>query len=126
MDKLKIGEKLLEQNGILGAVLIAIVSMVVVFATLVLLSLILKGFKTLFYKEDKKKPIKAIDKNTKPKEELVKEDNDDEELVAVIAAAIAQSLSRPVSDIRIKNITRVPQSTSAWAKAGIQEQTRNF
>ena len=46
----------------------------------------------------------------------------DEELVAVITAAIAASLQRPLQDIIVRNIMRTPQRSLAWANVAKQEQ----
>ena len=46
---------------------------------------------------------------------------DDAELVAVIAAAIAASENRFVSDIIVRKITRVSGQTNAWNSAGLGE-----
>lgn len=45
-----------------------------------------------------------------------------EELVAVITAAIAASLQTHTSNIVVKNIRRVSQTAPAWATAGRSEQ----
>lgn len=53
--------------------------------------------------------------------------NNDEEICAVIAAAVASSMGVSQSDIRIKNIKRVGDQSPAWAKAGrIDQMTSVF
>lgn len=53
--------------------------------------------------------------------------NSDEEICAVIAAAVASSMGVSQSDIRIKNIKRVGDQSPAWAKAGrIDQMTSVF
>lgn len=55
------------------------------------------------------------------------EANSDEEICAVIAAAVASSMGVSQSDIRIKNIKRVGDQSPAWAKAGrIDQMTSVF
>lgn len=44
--------------------------------------------------------------------------DDESELVAVITAAIASSLSTSVSSIRVTNIRRIVDATPAWGKSG--------
>lgn len=64
--------------------------------------------------------------NHEESEIIEKEDTDySSELVAVITAAIAASLNVPTRDVGIRNIKRVQDSTSAWAKAGLMEQMNN-
>lgn len=52
---------------------------------------------------------------------VVEEDNQ-EELVAVITAAIAASLQTSTHNIVVRNITRVVDATPAWGRAGRVEQ----
>lgn len=47
---------------------------------------------------------------------------EDEELVAVIAAAVAASLHRSTHDIVVRSIKRVPAITPIWNRVGRQEQ----
>jgi sodium pump decarboxylase gamma subunit len=49
-------------------------------------------------------------------------DEDDEELVAVISAAIAASLNTPIHNIVVTNIVRVNDPTPSWGVAGRTEQ----
>lgn len=49
----------------------------------------------------------------------------DEEIVAAITTALALQLKTSVSNIVIRNIERVEESTTAWSKAGIAEQMNN-
>ncbi len=44
--------------------------------------------------------------------------DDESELVAVITAAIASSLSTSVSNIRVTNIRRIVDATPTWGKSG--------
>ncbi|MTI46506.1 MAG: hypothetical protein FH761_01590 [Firmicutes bacterium] len=111
------------------ALLITVFSMGIVFAALLIIDLILQGFRSLFYKgkrQTKTSKTNVVIKNDKKtmEQDRVTEntDFDEEELVAVIAAALAASLSRPVSDIKINKIRRVGQETSVWSKAGRLEQ----
>lgn len=103
-----------------GALVITIVSMGIVFATLIVISYILSGFKTVFYKEKKETKEPIVNEIIK---EETKENND--ELVAVIAAAISMSTNKPIDNFYIRNIKRVPQTTPIWGKMGRQEQIYN-
>lgn len=108
------------------ALTITVFSMALVFVTLLAISFILDGFKAVFYKKNspqkvekvQQEPVKAV---VATKAESSQENND-EELVAVITAAIAASISRPTSEIVVRNIVRVSQSTPVWARVGRQEQ----
>ncbi|MDR7855687.1 OadG family transporter subunit [Tissierella sp.] len=106
------------------SLIITVFSMVVVFAALLALATLISILKNL----SKERKIEATTKPSEPVKakgvaptELVEASND-EELVAVIAAAIAASLGVSVPDINIKSIRRVSQSTPAWAAMGRQER----
>ena len=47
---------------------------------------------------------------------------DDNELIAVISSVIALQLKTPVSNVVIRNIEKVEDSSSAWNKTGRLEQ----
>ena len=49
-------------------------------------------------------------------------DTDEEEIIAVITAAIAASLNRSTHDIVVKSVKRVPYHTPAWNRAGRNQQ----
>lgn len=49
----------------------------------------------------------------------------DEELVAAITTALAIQLKTSVSNIVIRNIEKVEESSTAWHKAGIAEHMNN-
>lgn len=49
----------------------------------------------------------------------------DEEIVAAISTALAMQLKTSVSNIVIRNIEKVEESSTAWHKAGIAEHMNN-
>jgi len=69
--------------------------------------------------EPPKKEEKPIEKETIIKE--VEEIEDEEELVAVITAAIAASLGLTIPQINISSIRRTNQSTNIWREVSKQE-----
>lgn len=50
----------------------------------------------------------------------------DEEIVAAITTALAIQLKTSVSNIVIRNIEKVEESSTAWHKAGITEHMNNY
>lgn len=116
-DTLTIGEKLVNGLGI------TILGMGVVFAVLVILSFSLDALR-IASGENKKKdspseePVKANAVEATP----VAQENDDGELIAVIAAAIATISGSSIGDFLVKSIKPVPQKNSAWASVGRQQQ----
>ncbi len=95
-------------------------SIVVVFIGLIIISLLISALKNI--SGDKKPEVsKAVVVPVKKEEPEINEVND-EELVAVIAAAIAASMGVGIPQLNIKSIRRVQQTTTPWAVASRQEQ----
>jgi sodium pump decarboxylase gamma subunit len=106
------------------SLIITVFSMIVVFAALLALAAFISVLKNLS-KERKKEATTKPSEPVKAKEVAATglvEASNDEELVAVIAAAIAASLGVTVPEINIKSIMRVSQNTPAWAEMGRQER----
>ena len=106
------------------ALIITLFSMGLVFITLLAISFILDGFRAVFYKKSPQKKVEKVQQSPVKTVEptIVETEQDDEELIAVITAAIASSLSKSTSDIVVRNIQRVSQNTPTWARVGRQEQ----
>ena len=108
------------------ALIVTVVSMIVVFVVLVLISLMIGLLKNMG--KDKVKtppePPKKEGKITKT-DTIVKENleeiEDEEELIAVITAAIAASLGVSVPQINISSIRRTNQNTNIWREVSKQE-----
>ncbi len=106
----------------------AIIGLSTVFAVLIILMIVISIMKAVFYKEPKKQLDKAVDSAGKELAKAVEElpvtdkaPQDDEELVAVIMAAIAASLSTSTYHLKIKSLRRVDHAQSEWNKAGLHE-----
>ncbi len=96
-----------------NAALNTLMGMGVVFAVLILISLIIYGFKIFPYLENKKKanaiaetPAAAPVPTPAPVAEPVVQAQDDLELAAVIAAAIAASTGTSTDDFVVRSIKR--------------------
>lgn len=113
---------MVNQVSIKEALVISLVSMTVVFLVLVLISLIIGLLKSMGEKEKNQASIKE----DKPlKRDVVVESESEEnkqELIAIISAAIACSMGIDVPDINIKSIKRTPQATTVWRETGKREQ----
>jgi glutaconyl-CoA/methylmalonyl-CoA decarboxylase subunit delta len=100
--------------------IITLFSMGIVFAVLFAISLILDLFKMIFTKSknDNKLPeVKVVPQpiiSTAPKE-------DEEELIAVITAAIAAHLGKNSDGLIVRSIVQVRNQEPAWANAGRTE-----
>lgn len=108
---------------------ITLFSMVIVFITLLAISYLIDLLTILVNKGEEKKSLNKTEAKT-VKEEIVKESKessveeniDDEELVAVISAAIAASLGVAVPQINIRSIKRTQSVNNVWSEMGKAEQ----
>ncbi|HNR64853.1 MAG TPA: OadG family protein [Atribacterota bacterium] len=116
-------------EGMQGAIVLSIISMVIVFIVLGLLALLMVGLRKFMAFTSKKpaKDEKGIVKGEKaapvPKETTGVEETANEEIVGVISAAVASYLhsttsALPLSIISIKRI--IPQTLNYWAISGRQ------
>ena len=107
--------------------IVSIFSIGIVFLTLVVIAFIINRIKII---STEKKETTEIDVSKPRANESINsniqaiDDSmvNDEELVAVIAAAIASSLGIDTQDINIQKIRRIPQNSIPWRVIGIQER----
>ncbi len=113
------------------SLIITVFSMLVVFVALILISYLIRILRVVA--TEKKDVAENKIENTfssatvlnSVEEEKINE-TDEEELVAVIAAAIAASLDVSIPQVKIKSIRRVPQNTPLWAEVGRREQIKGI
>lgn len=101
--------------------MITVFSMAIVFIALLVISYLIDGLRAIASKDNGKKTVEEK-LEIEEKKDIVEENSNEEELVAVIAAAIAASQGIDVSDVKISSIKRVPQNTPVWSRMGRQEQ----
>lgn len=112
--------------------IVTVFSMAVVLAVLLLISYLINILKVTTNGKDKKVQPEETEALVEKKQKYVEKgalnkNVDDEELTAVIAAAISASMGVSIPDINIKAIRRVSQNTSTWAEMGRKEQiSRNL
>ncbi len=104
-------------KGVMGAVYLSLIAFTTVFLILILLSLVMAGFKFLFVKEkkDKKKEIPEV-LTSKKEVSFVSssEEEDKEEEIAAVMAAIYGYLSSTGSTFRIRFIREIPPDSYLW------------
>ena len=106
---------------------ITIFSMSIVFATLFLISIILSNFGKVFKDDNKEQNTQKMKiEKTPVVEKNIENNNEDEELVAIITAAIAMNLSKSTSDIKIRSIRKITQNQSSWVMSGRQDSYANW
>ncbi len=132
------GELTMAEKGISSAKVI-LTGFVVVFAVLLLLIIIIKiysaivnkaqstGFKAKKKVEAPGKPEKSVTKAEPVKEQPVQTQTDGipDEVIAVISAAVA-TMYGGKDKVRIKSVKKSGSKRSAWANAGVIENTRPF
>ena len=100
----------------------------IVFSVLIILMIILFLFKVIFYKDpSKKKATKAAETAVESVKAMPKEEAKavDEELIAVLTAAVAASLNTSTYNLKIKSYRRIDNKKPAWNMAGIRETIGN-
>lgn len=94
----------------------------IVFSVLIVLMIVLALFKVIFYRQPKTKntpvPAEALSQE-------VPDDTDEDELIAVLTAAVAASLNTSTYNLRIKSYRRTDNKMPAWNKAGVNETINN-
>ena len=111
---------------------VVITGLVVVFSGLVLLIAFVSFLGLFFKNKDKPKvngnvPVKTENKNNNVGPALIVEEGISDEIVAVIAAAIAAMGAKTGKKLAIRSVKNATNSNySAWASAGRQDNTKPF
>lgn len=119
--------ELINQMGtsekLMASLIVAILGMAITFSVLIMLWGLINIMTRIL-----SKPLKAEDKTAVPQvepqesQQTIAEDNEDEAVIAVITAAIAASLKKPVDTIVVRNIKRSTERMPAWASVAKHEQ----
>jgi len=104
---------------------IAIIGYVMVFVVLCFLWGMLELMHVVIKATEKKPTQKQPVANSKPTVEI-KEEVDDNELVAVITGAIAASLNTSTYNLKIKSIKHTETKNSVWSNASRNDAINNF
>ncbi|MEE1224563.1 MAG: OadG family transporter subunit [Clostridia bacterium] len=104
---------------------VTVLGLAIVFSVLIVLMLILMLFKVIFYKDPKKKTVKVEETAPVQTVEVTEPQMNEEELIAVITAAIAASLNTSTYNLQIKSYRRIEDKKPAWNKAGLRESINN-
>ena len=100
-----------------------VIGLLIVFAVLVILMLVLYAMKYIFASKTKQAETvqKAEPQKVQAPTAVVSDDADDEELIAVLTAAVAASLNTSTYNLKIKSYRRVGNNAPAWNRAGLNE-----
>jgi len=100
---------------------VTVFSMTIVFAALILISLMIDLLKFVVGKINPVKKPKVVVVQPIIEIELENEEENDEELIAVITAAIAAQLGKRAEQLIVRSIVQVRNQEPAWAQAGRME-----
>jgi sodium pump decarboxylase gamma subunit len=120
-------EQMTLSERISASLFVTALGMLITFAALIVLWGLTSFYSNLVRNAEAKKKADAV-KDVKPaapavpKPATVEPEEDEEELVAVISAAIAAAIGTSAHNIVVKNIVRVPDQTPAWGQSGRMEQ----
>jgi sodium pump decarboxylase gamma subunit len=95
---------------------ITLFSMGIVFLTLLLISFVLDLFKVIFAKKEEKVKKTEVAPIAQATSAAVVED--DNELVAVITAALAAHIGKSTDQLIVRSIVQVGNQEPAWAQTG--------
>ena len=100
-------------DNLIKVLSVTLLGILIVFSALIILMLVLYLMKLFAPSEDGKKIEKAKETQAPKKtEKPAVKDTDDEELIAVLTAAVAASLQTSAYNLRIKSYKRVPSKNS--------------
>jgi sodium pump decarboxylase gamma subunit len=121
IEQMSLGEK------VSASLFVTALGMIITFCALIVLWGLTSFYSGLVQKAEAKKAADAV-KTVAPTPApaaaapVAQPEQDDEELVAVISAAVASALGTSVHNIVVKNIVRVPDQTPAWGQSGRIDQ----
>lgn len=110
---------------LLAGLATTILGMGITFTALIVLQFIISWMEKILNSDRGKNPAEVAEAApAQPESPEIKEEPylDDNELVAVIASAIAMKMKTSVANIVIKNIEKIDDRSPAWNRAGIIEQ----
>lgn len=106
-----------------GSFMVTVLSMLIVFSVLIILMISIRAMQYMIFSKQEKKIVESVNEITEQtivaQSDIIREN---EELIAVIAAAVAGSMGCSISDIRVVNIVRLREEQSAWARSGLLKQ----
>ncbi len=94
------------------------IGLAIVFGVLLILMIVLCLFKVIFYKDPAK--VKVVEKVAEVVE-TAEPDTDEDQLIAVLTAAIAASLNTSTYNLQIKSYRRIRDERPSWNKEGLRE-----
>ncbi len=104
-------------KGVLGAVYLSLIAFSTVFIILVLLSLVMFGFKFLFVKKKEEKKGKISEVVMPKSEQFIPEKEEEDEEIAAVISAVYAYMSSSGSSFRINFVRRISPGSYFWKRS---------
>ncbi len=124
-DALISGQGITPSEALSTGGMVTVTGLGIVFGVLFILMLVLVLFRVIFGRGGKKTAAEIKPEPVNIAAEDKAEDVDEEELTAVLTAAVAASLNTSTYSLNIKSYRRINSKKPAWNKAGITETINN-
>lgn len=99
---------------------VTVIGLLIVFAVLIILMFVLIAMKYIFAPKEKSDENVEY-KTTEPETKCPVKTENEEELIAVLTAAVAASLNTSTYNLKIKSFRRIGNTAPAWNKAGLND-----
>ncbi len=114
-------------DKLVGITITTILGMSITFIALIVLWMVIASMSKAVNKTNGKEAVNVVTETTAASATIVEassveQSDEDEELIAVISAAVAASMNTSIHNIVVKNIVRVPDHAPSWHRAGRVEQ----
>lgn len=113
-------------DKLVGTLYVAVLGIGITFIVLLFLQYAIALMSYLVVGSTRKEQVAVMESNVKLDKpvEVIPElaEQEDEELIAVIAAAVAACLGRPVDSFVVRNVRQISDIAPNWARAGLAEQ----
>ena len=100
--------------------MVTAVGLIIVFSVLIILMLVMMAMKKIFYKEPQAE-TQTADTHSGETADAEVLNEEDPNLIAVLAAAVAASLNTSAYNLKIKSYRRIGNNAPAWNKAGLRD-----
>lgn len=101
---------------------VTVTGLIIVFSVLIILMIVMMLMKVFFYHPETKTTVASPTPAPAP---AIQEDTpavvNDNELIAVLTAAVAASLNTSTYHLNIKSYRRIENTSPAWNKAGLRD-----
>jgi len=110
---------------LLATLYVAILGMGITFLVLIFLQYCIKTMSSLLNRKNPKAAMTVKESNVsleRPVPQAFQPEQDDEELIAVLTAAVAAHMGQSADRIVVRNVRRLSEGAPNWARAGLLDQ----